>query len=148
MMNRFMQKAIKEAFGGIEKNHGGPFGAVITQNGKIIAKAHNTVLRSNDPTAHAEVNAIRKASKKLSTFDLSGCEIYTTCMPCPMCLGAIKWANIKTVFYGASSKDADAIGFRDEDFYEKEFLEFKQIERAECLKPFVAWSAKEDRVTY
>jgi guanine deaminase len=105
-------------------------------------------LLSNDPTAHAEINAIRKASKKLASFDLSGCEIYTTCMPCPMCLGAIKWANIKTVFYGASSKDADDIGFRDKDFYEKEFLEFKQIERAECLKPFEEWSAKEDRVTY
>ncbi len=143
-----MQKAIKEAFIGLLKSHGGPFGAVVVKSGKIIAKAHNQVLKNNDPTAHAEINAIKKASKKLGTFDLSGCEIYTTCMPCPMCLGAIKWANINTVFYGASSKDADAIGFRDKDFYEKEFLELKQIQRAECLKPFKAWSAKEDRVTY
>lgn len=147
-MNSFMFRAVQEAFDGVEHNHGGPFGAVVVKSGKIIAKAHNQVLKNNDPTAHAEINAIKKASKKLGTFDLSECEIYTTCMPCPMCLGAIKWANIKTVFYGASSKDADDIGFRDKDFYEKEFLEFKQIERAECLKPFEAWSAKEDRVTY
>jgi len=147
-MNPFMLQAVNEAFYGVERNHGGPFGAVVVKSGKIIAKAHNQVLKNNDPTAHAEINAIKKASKKLGTFDLSGCEIYTTCMPCPMCLGAIKWANIKTVFYGASSQDADAIGFRDKDFYEKEFLEFKQIERAECLKPFEAWSAKEDKILY
>ncbi|MDD2651485.1 MAG: nucleoside deaminase [Sulfurimonas sp.] len=147
-MNSFMRGAIQEAFYGVKQNHGGPFGAVVVKSGKIIAKAHNQVLKNNDPTAHAEVNAIRKACKKLGTFDLSGCEIYTTCMPCPMCLGAIKWANIKTVFYGATSKDADDIGFRDKDFYEKEFLEFKQIERDECLKPFEAWSAKDDKVFY
>lgn len=143
-----MHQAIKEAFKGVEQSHGGPFGAVVVKSGKIISKAHNQVLKNSDPTAHAEINAIKKASKKLNTFDLSGCEIYTTCMPCPMCLGAIKWANIKTVYYGASSKDADAIGFRDLEFYEKEALEFKNIERAECLKPFVAWSAKEDRILY
>lgn len=143
-----MHQAIREAFCGVEHNHGGPFGAVVVKSGKIISKAHNQVLKTNDPTAHAEINAIKKASKKLNTFDLSGCEIYTTCMPCPMCLGAIKWANIKTVYYGASSKDADAIGFRDLEFYEKEALEFKNIERAECLKPFVAWSAKEDKILY
>lgn len=147
-MNSFMFRAVQEAFYGVEHNHGGPFGAVVVKSGKIIAKAHNQVLKNNDPTAHAEINAIKKACKKLGTFDLSGCEVYTTCMPCPMCLGAIKWANIKTVYYGASSKDADDIGFRDKDFYEKEFLEFRQIERAECLKPFVAWSAKEDRIAY
>lgn len=147
-MSSFMFRAVQEAFYGVEHNHGGPFGAVVVKSGKIIAKAHNQVLKSNDPTAHAEINAIKKACKKLGTFDLSGCEVYTTCMPCPMCLGAIKWANITIVYYGATSKDADDIGFRDKDFYEKEFLEFRQIERAECLKPFEAWSAKEDRVTY
>ena len=143
-----MHAAIKEAFKGIEKNHGGPFGAVIVNNGKIIAKAHNRVLLSNDPTAHAEINAIRKASKKLALFDLSGCEIYSTCMPCPMCLGAIKWANIKTLYYGATSQDADAIGFRDQKFYEKEFLEMKHIDRAECLEPFKAWQDKENKIIY
>lgn len=144
----FMKKAIKEASCGVERGDGGPFGAVIVKDGKIIAKAHNKVLKNNDPTAHAEVQAIRKASKKLQTFDLSGCEIYTTCMPCPMCLGAIKWANIKSVYFGATSQDADDIGFRDKEFYEKELLEFNQIQRAECLKLFEVWSVKEDRITY
>jgi guanine deaminase len=143
-----MHQAVKEAFSGVEHNHGGPFGAVIVKDGKIISKAHNQVIKNNDPTAHAEMSAIKKASKKLGTFDLSGCEIYTTCMPCPMCLGAIKWANIKTVYYGASSRDADNIGFRDEEFYEKETLELKNIDRDECLKPFEAWSAKEDKTLY
>lgn len=143
-----MHQAVKEAFKGVQQSHGGPFGAVIVKDGKILSKAHNQVLKSNDPTAHAEINAIKKASKKLNTFDLSGCEIYTTCMPCPMCMGAIKWANIKTIYYGASSADADAIGFRDKEFYEKEFLELKNIDRAECLKPFEAWSAKEDKILY
>ncbi|MDY0123036.1 nucleoside deaminase [Sulfurimonas sp.] len=147
-MNYFMHQAVKEAFSGVEHNHGGPFGAVIVKDGKIISKAHNQVIKNNDPTAHAEMSAIKKASKKLGTFDLSGCEIYTTCMPCPMCLGAIKWANIKTVYYGASSRDADNIGFRDEEFYEKETLELKNIDRDECLKPFEAWSAKEDKTLY
>jgi guanine deaminase len=147
-MNKFMREAVKEAFKGVEQNHGGPFGAVIVREGKIIAKAHNEVIKNSDPTAHAEINAIKKASKKLGTFDLSGCEIYTTCMPCPMCLGAIKWANIKTLYYGATSKDADKIGFRDKEFYEKEFLELKNIDREECLKPFEAWSAKEDKILY
>ena len=147
-MNSFMFGAIQEAFCGVKHNHGGPFGAVVVKSGKIIAKAHNQVLKNNDPTAHAEINAIKKASKKLGTFDLSGCEIYTTCMPCPMCLGAIKWANIKTVYYGASSKDADKIGFRDLELYEKEALELKSIDREECLKPFEAWSAKEDKILY
>ncbi|HEY9202973.1 MAG TPA: nucleoside deaminase [Sulfurimonas sp.] len=147
-MNYFMNQAVKEAFSGVEHNHGGPFGAVIVKDGKIISKAHNQVIKNNDPTAHAEMSAIKKASKKLGTFDLSGCEIYTTCMPCPMCLGAIKWANIKIVYYGASSRDADNIGFRDEEFYEKETLELKNIDRDECLKPFKAWSAKEDKTLY
>jgi guanine deaminase len=147
-MNKFMREAVKEAFKGVEQNHGGPFGAVIVKEGKIISKAHNEVIKQNDPTLHAEINAIKKASKKLQTFDLSGCEIYTTCMPCPMCLGAIKWANIKILYYGATSKDADKIGFRDKEFYEKEFLELKNIDREECLKPFEAWSAKEDKILY
>ncbi|MBE0513669.1 nucleoside deaminase [Sulfurimonas sp.] len=147
-MKKFMRQAVKEAFKGVEQNHGGPFGAVIVKEGKIISKAHNEVIKQNDPTLHAEINAIKKASKKLQTFDLSGCEIYITCMPCPMCMGAIRWANIKTVYYGATSDDVDAIGFRDKEFYEKEFLELKNIDREECLKPFEAWSAKRDKILY
>lgn len=143
-----MHQAIKEAFKGVQQNHGGPFGAVIVKDGKILSKAHNQVLKTNDPTAHAEINAIKKVSKKLGTFDLSGCEIYTTCMPCPMCLGAIKWANIKIVYYGASSKDADEIGFRDQEFYEKDNLKIINIDRVESLEPFKVWSAKEDKILY
>jgi guanine deaminase len=144
----FMKKAIKEASIGLCKGHGGPFGAVVVQNGKVIAKAHNKVLKLNDATAHAEIQAIRKASKKLGTFDLSGCEIYTTCMPCPMCMGAIRWANIKSVYFGATSQDAEDIGFRDKEFYEKDFLELKNIQREECLELFKTWQDKEDKIVY
>lgn len=147
-MNVYMHQAVKEALDGVQKNHGGPFGAVIVKDGKVIAKAHNQVLKLNDPTSHAEINAIKKASKKLGTYDLSGCEIYTTCMPCPMCNGAIRWANIKTIYYGASSEDADNIGFRDKEFYDKEFLDIKNIDREECLEPFRVWQAKEDKIIY
>lgn len=147
-MNKFMLQAVKEAFKGVRQNHGGPFGAVIVKDGKIVSKAHNEVVKSNNPTAHAEINAIKKASKKLGTFDLSGCEIYTTCMPCPMCLGAIKWANIKTVYYGATSKDADEIGFRDLEFYKKDNLKIINIDRTESLEPFKVWQEKDDKVAY
>jgi len=150
-MKNFMYYAIQEATSGVNKNHGGPFGAVIVKDGKIIAKAHNMVIKTNDPTAHAEVTAIRKASKKLGTFDLSGCELYTTCMPCPMCLGAIKWANISKIYYGASSTDAAAIGFRDEIFYEdkdKNKTKLENLDRDSCLKPFRLWQKKSDKKMY
>ena len=144
----FMQKAIKEASCGLSKGHGGPFGAVIVKNGEVIAKAHNKVLKLGDATAHAEMQAIRKASKKLGTYDLSGCEIYATCMPCPMCMGAIRWANIKSVYFGATSQDAGDIGFRDKEFYERDFLELKNIQRDECLELFEMWKEKEDKTLY
>lgn len=149
-----MQKAVKSAIDGVNKNHGGPFGAAIVKNGELLAIAHNEVIRTNDPTMHAEINAIRKASKKLSSFDLSGCELYTTCMPCPMCLAAIKWANIKTVYFGATSEDADKAGFRDELFYDDmniekiRGVELIQQQREECLAAFETWEKKEDRVSY
>lgn len=147
-MNRFMQEAVKEAEKGVVQNHGGPFGAVVVKDGSVIAKAHNRVVKDNDPTAHAEINAIKKASKKLGTFDLGGCEIYTTCMPCPMCLGAIRWANISKIYYGATSKDAENIGFRDKEFYEAESKEMTGIDRKECLEVFGLWEAKEDKILY
>ena len=99
-MEDFMKLAVEEAKLGVKENHGGPFGAVIVKDGKVIAKAHNTVLKDNDPTCHAEINAIRKASKILDTFDLTGYELYTTGKPCPMCKGAIQWAKIEKVYYG------------------------------------------------
>ncbi|MEG0794549.1 MAG: nucleoside deaminase [Bacilli bacterium] len=115
-----MNLALKEAWKN-QKNKfldGGPFGAVVVKNGKVIAKAHNKVLKTYDVTSHAEVNAIRKACKKLKTHDLSGCIIYTTSYPCPMCIGAIIWANIKTIYYGISKEETDTIGFRDDDIYD------------------------------
>jgi guanine deaminase len=116
-MNKFLEEAFKEAKKGFEKKDGGPFGAVIVCKGKIVAKAHNKVLKS-DATAHAEIEAIRKASKKLKTYDLKNCEIYTTCEPCPMCYSAIYWARIKKVYFSQTRKDAKKIGFDDEKLYD------------------------------
>jgi len=153
-MNKFMELTIKEAFSGMKKGDGGPFGAVIVQNGKIIAKGHNMVLESNDPTNHAEIVAIRKACKKLKTFDLSDCEIYSSCEPCPMCYSAIHWAKIKKLYFGCTAKDAEEIGFDDKFIYDaiknnfSEKLEVVQIDRNDCLVPFDVWSGKEDRKMY
>ena len=122
--------------------NGGPFGAAIVKDGKIISYAHNTVIESKDATAHAEVNAIREASKKLGTHNLEGCILYTSAEPCPMCLSAIIWANIKTVYYSNTKKDAADIGFRDDMIYEflkgneKEVINLKRIESEEALKIF------------
>lgn len=116
-----MNIAVQEAYEGIEKNHGGPFGAVIInpKTNEIIGKGHNHVLDKHDPTCHGEMEAIRDACKKLGTHDLSGYDIYTTGEPCPMCLGAIMWANINNVYYGCNKEDTNKIGFRDEDFYKR-----------------------------
>lgn len=118
-MNKYMKVAINEALKGIHNAHGGPFGAVIVKDGKIVGKGHNQVLKNNDPTCHGEIMAIHKACKNLKTFDLTGCEIYTTGQPCPMCLGAILWANIDKVYYGCNIEDTEIIGFRDKKFFEK-----------------------------
>lgn len=137
-----MKKAIDEARRTMNLNYGGPFGAMIVKDNKIIVVASNTVLKDNDPTAHAEINAIRKASKVLNTYDLSGCTLYTTGYPCPMCLSAIIWSNIKEVYYGTNLQDAAHIGFRDEFIYDfingknKEILSLKNIDHDECLKLF------------
>ena len=152
-MNRWMKIAYDEATEGMLSNEGGPFGAVILKDGELIAKAHNRVLLSNDPTAHAEVNAIREASQKLGRFNLSDCTLYTTCMPCPMCLGAIMWARIGTVYYGATEKDAAKGGFDDLRFYEmlqgkKEGLTLTQIDQKESASLFDVWNEKEDSVSY
>jgi guanine deaminase len=148
-----MKTAYNEATEGMSANEGGPFGAVILKDGKVIAKAHNRVLVSKDPTAHAEVNAIREASKKLDTFDLSGCELYSTCMPCPMCLGAIMWARIDRVYYGATEKDAQKGGFDDLKFYEllqnkEKGLKLIQIDQKENASLFDIWNEKKDKNLY
>ena len=137
------------------KNGGGPFGAVIARNGEIIAEASNKVTIDCDPTAHAEVSAIRLASKRLDTFDLSGCEIYTSCEPCPMCLGAIYWAHLDRIYYANNRSDAAAIGF-DDDFIYKE-LELKLEDRStpiinmmreEAMRAFSMWQVKDDKTEY
>jgi guanine deaminase len=150
----FIRVAVREATAGVKLNHGGPFGAVVVKSGRIIARAHNQVITTNDPTAHAEVNAIRLATKKLKSFSLAGCDLYTTCEPCPMCLAAILWARIDTVYYGCTQKDAAAIGFDDEKFHQsftvKPLLQrrMKQVGQQECLKIMRVWAKKNDRVRY
>lgn len=113
-----MQNAIREGYLGASVGRGGPFGAVIVRKGEVVGRGHNLVLSSKDPTAHAEITAIRKATYYLETFDLSECELYTSCEPCPMCLGAIMWARIPTVYYSSTRDDAAKIGFDDREFYE------------------------------
>lgn len=132
-----MQLAIKEAEKGIEAGDGGPFGAVIVKDGKVVAKGHNRVVKNNDPTCHGEMDAIRRACKKLGTFDLTGCEIYTTGYPCPMCFCAILWANISKVYYGCNTTDTEIIGFRDKAFEEsipQRKLEMcQEVDRQSCI---------------
>ncbi len=144
-----MELGIEEARKTMNEGFGGPFGAVIVDsNNNIIAVASNTVLKDNDPTAHAEINAIKKACKKLNTHDLTGYKIYATGYPCPMCLSAIIWANIKEVYYGTDLKDAEKIGFRDQkiyDFINKKdltLLNVEQIKHDECLKLFLEYNNK------
>ena len=134
--------AIEEARNGIRQKHGGPFGSVIVKDGKIIGKGHNMVLRNNDPTCHGEIAAIRKAGEALGTFDLSGCELYTTGEPCHMCLCACMWANIDKIYYGCTIEDNGRIGFRDDKFdgifggREKLNDYLVELGRKECLELF------------
>jgi len=142
-----MLTAVEEARKGASKCEGGPFGAVIVKHGKIVAKAHNLVLKKNDPTCHAEIEAIRKASKKLGTYNLEGCEIYSTTEPCPMCFSAIHWARIGKIYFGTETKDAAEIGFNELAISDKTLkrLGNSKIElvpgykREECLKLLEYW---------
>ena len=150
--NKYMQLAIDEALEGIKLGHGGPFGSVIVKDGKIVGKGHNMVLLNNDSTAHGEISAIRDAEKNLNTYDLSGCELYTTGEPCPMCLGAILWANISKVYYGCNIIDTEIIGFRDKKFYslsddEKNSF-IKEMDRKRCLKLYEEYKEIEDKTNY
>lgn len=150
-----MKEAIQLSVDNVKSGNGGPFGAVVVKDGKIIARGANSVTSSNDPTAHAEVNAIREACKVLGTFQLDGCEIYTSCEPCPMCLGAIYWARPEKVYYANTKKDAAEINF-DDDFIYKELdkplserkLKFIQIGRDEALQAFRDWTNKQDKIEY
>ena len=132
-MNKYMREAIWEAYKGIDNKHGGPFGCVIVKDGKIVGRGHNEVLKNQDCTCHGEMMAIRDACGNLETFDLSGCELFTTSEPCPMCAGAIQWANIDKVYQGCNVKDAESIGFRDKVFYEGKMFNTETLDRDECL---------------
>ncbi len=150
----FMRKAIELSLENV-KNGGGPFGAVIVKDGKVIATGVNRVTANHDPTAHAEVSAIREACTKLHTFDLSGCEIYTSCEPCPMCLGAIYWAHLDKIYYGNNQVDAARIGFDDSFIYHELALKredrHKPIEELlpeEAKVAFREWEENADKVTY
>ena len=136
-----MNEAIKEAQDGIRNGHGGPFGVCIVRDGKIIGRGHNRVILNHDCTCHGEMEAIRDACKNTNSFDLSGAHLYTTGMPCPMCLGAIQWASIEKLYYGCSVEDNASIGFRDDLFaegininHEKLTFSIEQLERDECWK--------------
>lgn len=151
-----MNLGVKQAAWTMRNGFGGPFGAVVVDSeGTLVSVASNTVLRDNDPTAHAEVNAIREACKALNTHDLTGCTLYATGYPCPMCLSAIIWANIKKVYFGCTPKDADAIGFRDDFIYDyinggckdAQVLDLEELNREECLKLFEEYS-RDNREMY
>jgi tRNA(Arg) A34 adenosine deaminase TadA len=151
----FMKMAIALSVNNVQENIGGPFGAVIVKAGKVIAQSANKVTTTNDPTAHAEVSAIRMACSALKTFDLTGCVIYTSCEPCPMCLGAIYWAKIETIYYANTKNDAEDIGFSDKFIYdeldkpmEKRVLPVIQMMRNEGLEAFKLWETSPMRIEY
>ena len=157
--NEYMKIAKELANENLQTNAGGPFGACIVKNGKIIGKGSNHVLANNDPTAHAEVMAIRDACKNINSYDLSDCELYTSCYPCPMCLSAIIWANIKTVYYGNTKEDAAEIGFRDDFIYDfigklsenkmdVEVLDLISMDREQTIEEFEKFKNKVDKTIY
>lgn len=155
MNKEYMKKAINLSREHMNLGHGGPFGAVIVKDNKIIGEGWNQVTSKNDPTAHAEVTAIRRACQELNTFDLSGAEIYTSCEPCPMCLAAIYWARIDKIFYANTRNDAALIDFDDEFLYEEISLAvhdrkipMRQALRDEALEVFKEWQQKENKVQY
>ena len=153
--NDHMRRAIRLAEENAASGNGGPFGAVIVKDGKVVAEGSNTVTVDNDPTAHAEVTAIRRACAVLGTFDLSGCELYTSCEPCPMCLAACYWAHVSKVFYAAGRGDAAAAGFDDDMIYvevakqlDERKLPFVQLLPEEGLRPFMLWKSNPDKIRY
>ena len=158
-MNKYMKIAKELSEDNLKTNVGGPFGACIVKDGKIIGKGSNHVLSNNDPTAHAEIMAIREACKNINTYDLSDCELYTSCYPCPMCLSAIIWSNIKKVYYGNTKEDAANIGFRDDYIYayiknitdnsnDRSVLELESMDREETIKTFNSFMKKNDKTIY
>ena len=158
-MNEFMDVAIDLSDDNFDKGYGCPFGACVVKDGKIIGKGINKVIKDNDPTGHAEIVAIRDACKNIKSYDLTDCEIYTSCYPCPMCLSAIIWSNIKKVYYGNTKEDAADIGFRDEYIYEfleklsdnktdKKVLNLKSLDRKDAIKVFERYKEENDKIEY
>ena len=152
---KFMKEAIRLSENAVANNEGGPFGCIIVKDDQIIGSGYNRVLATNDPTAHAEVVAIRDACKTLNSFQLEDCEIYTSCEPCPMCLGAIYWARPKVIYYANSKDDASASGFDDSFIYEEiqkglsdRSILFKKIKLRNALDAFKQWNEKQDRIPY
>ncbi len=152
---KFMQEAIELSLKGMQDNHGGPFGCVIVKDDKIIGRGNNKVTSTNDPTAHAEVVAIRDACKNLGAYQLEGCEVYTSCEPCPMCLGAIYWARPSIIYFANNRQDAAEIGFDDSMIYDEMAAEIEQrkipiqsLSRDEAIKVFNAWKDKVDKTAY
>jgi guanine deaminase len=155
MKEKFMRAAIRLSRQKMRENHGGPFGAVVVRNGKIVGRGWNRVTSTNDPTAHAEVTAIREACKKLKTFQLADCELYTSCEPCPMCLAAIYWARLQNVYYANTRQDAAVIEFDDDLLYREVALPVSrrkipmtQLLRQEALNVFKEWKEKPDKIAY
>jgi len=155
MKAKFMREAIRLSLQKMRENHGGPFGAVIARDGKIVGRGWNRVTSLNDPTAHAEIMAIRATCSKLKTFHLEDCELYTSCEPCPMCLAAIYWARLRKVYYANTRKDAATIQFDDDSLYREVTLPvsrrkipMKQLLRGEALKAFAEWKKKQDKILY
>ena len=155
MKPEFMRAAIRLSLVKMRANCGGPFGAVVVRRGKIIARGWNQVPSANDPTAHAEITAIRAACQKLKTFQLDDCELYTSCEPCPMCLAAIYWARLQNVYYANTRQDAAKISFDDDLIYRevaqpvsRRKVSMKQLLRPEALKAFAEWKSKVDKIHY
>jgi tRNA(Arg) A34 adenosine deaminase TadA len=155
MNTNFIDRAIQLARNGMNQNHGGPFGCVIVKDGQIVGEGHNRVTTANDPTAHAEVVAIRNACDHLGTFQLTGCDVYTSCEPCPMCLGAIYWARPDRIYYAANRQDAADAGFDDSFIYDEltvpapeRSIKSESVARDKALKLFEEWEDKDDKLAY
>jgi tRNA(Arg) A34 adenosine deaminase TadA len=155
VQDKFMEEAIRLAGENLENGYGGPFGCVVVKDGKIIASAFNEVVRTNDPTAHAEILAIRRACKVLNSHQLEGCDIYTSCEPCPMCLGAIYWSRPRKVYYAASRKDAGLAGFDDDFIYQQltlphseRIIPFQQVGRKKVMELFKTWLKNDMNIKY
>lgn len=151
----WMERAVKIALENVLQSHGGPFGAIVVKDGQIVGTGSNEVTATNDPTAHAEVQAIREACRNLNTFQLTECELYTSCEPCPMCLGAIYWARPKIVYFACTKQDAAKIGFDDQFIYEQigipyeqRSIPFMQIHPENYRSPFEAWEESQNKVEY